>query len=139
MFAPATIYKDLMRLVHPDLHPMMSDATVKAQQVNAVKKNPEALKRLAMAWGFIGQSQQRAPYTWQRAKQPWEGVVPKTLFDMGLYPNSRYILSDIAVRIRLYGQFSTHRVVRTTAKCVVVLYGSVEKIVQIKNIVMRVK
>jgi hypothetical protein len=52
-FVPQTIYKDLIRMVHPDLHPTMKDALIKSQQVNAVKTDPQALRRLAITWGYV--------------------------------------------------------------------------------------
>jgi len=52
-FATNTIYKDLMKSVHPDLHPELLDATYKAQIVNSNKDNPLALRRLGIEWGFI--------------------------------------------------------------------------------------
>lgn len=53
MFDNLTIYKDLMKAVHPDLHPEIKDATKKAQLVNVNKDNPVALRKLGIEWGFI--------------------------------------------------------------------------------------
>jgi hypothetical protein len=53
IFDANTIYKDLIKSVHPDIHPDMPDATEKAKIVNGFKNNPLALKRIAIEWGYI--------------------------------------------------------------------------------------
>lgn len=46
-------YKELIRLVHPDLNPNVVDAGVKVSQIMANKNNPSELMRLAINWGLI--------------------------------------------------------------------------------------
>jgi hypothetical protein len=53
MFSPDTIYKDIIKLVHPDINPQLKDATLKTQMVTALKGRPDELRFLAIRWGFI--------------------------------------------------------------------------------------
>jgi hypothetical protein len=46
-------YKELIRLVHPDLNPNVVDAGVKISQFMTNKNNPHELMRLAINWGLI--------------------------------------------------------------------------------------
>lgn len=145
-FTPKTIYKDLMRCVHPDLHPNMVDATAKAQQVNAVKNNAQALRMLAISWGFIkpalndmARMNQRTftNRTYQRPTyQPPRRI--QTLNDIQLVSSRSYVGQNIYVKTRIHGKEAIYRVIRTTAKCVVVDFYGVQKVVRIKNIISRV-
>lgn len=46
-------YKELIRLVHPDLNPNVQDAGMKISQIMTNKNNPSELMRLAISWGLI--------------------------------------------------------------------------------------
>lgn len=46
-------YKELIRLVHPDLNPNVKDAGVKVSEIMKNKHNPSELMRLAIQWGLI--------------------------------------------------------------------------------------
>lgn len=46
-------YKELIRLVHPDLNPNVVDAGVKISQIMSNKNNPHELLRLAINWGLV--------------------------------------------------------------------------------------
>ena len=145
-FTPKTIYKDLMRCVHPDLHPNMVDATAKAQQVNAVKNNAQALRMLAISWGFIKPALNDMARMNQRtftrmnpqrpAYQPPRNI--QSLNDLNLASNRSYVGQNIYVKTRIHGKEAIYRVIRTTAKCVVVDFYGVQKVVRIKNIISRV-
>jgi len=147
-FTPTTIYRDLIRLVHPDIHPEMKDALVKAQQVNACKSNPDALRRLGISWGFIkatptDRTAQSTTFSWQNTTRPtinrWEKLFPKSLWEMGFMANQNYVGRGYYVRIKVGSRVSTHEVLRTTLKCVIIRYGTIEKRVQLRNIIKRIK
>ena len=74
-FAPSTIYRDLIRMVHPDLHPEMKEAVVRSQQVNAVKGDIRSLRRLAINWGFIkptaNDDEIRPIHIWENVRTPF--------------------------------------------------------------------
>lgn len=145
-FTPQTIYRDLMRCVHPDLNPNMLNATARAQQVNAVKNNAQALRMLAISWGFIKPAlsdmagmRNRTFTNVNRQHNAYQrpGVI-RSLNDLRLAANMSYIGQNIYIRIRIYGKISDHRVIRTTAKCVVVNFYGMEKLVKITSIICRV-
>lgn len=154
-FSPNTIYKDLMKRVHPDLHPTMPNATAKAQAVNAAKGNIQMLKTLAITWGFL-QGQTVTPrnpfdrtayprpdmnntFTRPRPVRPtYRSVIIKTLNDLNLIPNRDYSDRRIMVTIKIHGRVSTHILVRTTKKCVVVSFFGMDKVVKMANVVGRV-
>lgn len=46
-------YKELVRLVHPDLNPNITDSGTKISEIMSNKNNPTELMRLAIQWGFI--------------------------------------------------------------------------------------
>lgn len=137
------IYKDLIRKVHPDLHPNMPNATVRTQQVNAVKNNPVALRNLAIQWGYlkpINVNRNHNPFVNTTPNIPfWNKLYPKTLEEMGLHQNSDYRHSSKQIRIKIGNVITTHNIIRTTKKCVVVQYGTIEKRVKMSNIINRIK
>jgi hypothetical protein len=145
-FTPKTIYRDLMKQVHPDLHPTMTNATARTQQVNAVKNNVQALRMLAISWGFIqptanDMAGQRG-YTFTRPQaqtQPnyQRTYMPRTVQDLLLFANRSYVGQNVFVRIKIHGRQSTHRVIRTTAKCVVVDFYGLPKTVRMANVIRR--
>jgi hypothetical protein len=147
-FTNKTIYRDLMRKVHPDLNPTMVDATRKSQMVNAVKNDLSALTRLARAWGFIkGNVQEQTTqhthtYTRPAYTRPhWMDVInPHNLNDLGLMANRLYGYINVVVEVvvRINKRESTHRVLRTTKKCVVVDFNGVKKTVRMSNIIRRI-
>jgi hypothetical protein len=47
------IYKQLLKRVHPDLHPDMPDATRKTQELNKAKKDLDRLLRLGVKWKLL--------------------------------------------------------------------------------------
>ncbi len=49
----STLYKDLIKRVHPDINPGLPDATLRAQMVNVAKDNMSTLIRLAVSWGYM--------------------------------------------------------------------------------------
>ena len=135
-FAPNTIYRDLMKMVHPDLHPEMSNAGERAKEVNKFKNNTDALRRLAIIWGFIQgrpteQTTANRNYTYTRPN------VINTIYDLGLGANHNYILQNVFVRINIGRVVTINKVLRTTKKCVVVDYYGVEKTVRMSNVVRR--
>lgn len=142
-FTPKTIYKDLMRSVHPDLHPQMKDATARAQRVNAVRSNPSALRQLAISWGFVQPTFADTNRTFTREQQTfrpnWMNVyMPKFLYELGLAPQRSYVGGGVFVRIKIAKQVFVKRVIRTTAKCVVVDWFGTPKTVRLANIIRRV-
>lgn len=142
-YNPNTIYKDLMKRVHPDLHPTMPNATAKAQMVNQYKTNSHELKRLAVMWGFLVEPtmntyrpRQEAPkMLWVRVSET--PVAPETLYDLGLRPGANYV--NPTVYFEIYWKANklrrVARLVRTTKKCVVVDIGNgVTKTIRMANI-----
>lgn len=49
-------YKELIKMVHPDLNPNVVDAGVKVSEIMKNKNNPSELMRLAIQWGLINSS-----------------------------------------------------------------------------------
>ncbi len=148
-FSPESIYRDLMKLVHPDIHPEMKDATEKAQLVNGSKNNVFGLRTLAIKWGYIKpsfedvKSQTTHTYTYTRPRPEYRygNTVINSLYDLFLNPNTRYenFRTVINVVIKIKNREYTCRVLRTTLKCVVVDFFGVEKTVRMANVVRRVK
>jgi hypothetical protein len=143
-YNPKTIYKDLIKLVHPDINRNMPDATHRAQQVNVCKNNPDMLRRLAVAWGLM-KNTVVTPNTNQNTTNQNTGrtyfsafnVNPTSLYDMDFTPGMNYANRGFQIRIKIKNRHYVCRVIRTTKKCVVVDFGGQEKIVRMNNIVRR--
>jgi hypothetical protein len=240
-FSTDTIYKDLIRMVHPDLHPELNGATEKAQRVNLNKNNPSMLRILGIEWGFIiptsedyrrvlnDRTTRTAPqrvYTRPQpspfvvfsvedgvqfksgryvglrgiivnidlikdgpykgyyshviyvkamdklvdakmktlhntakhfakysaltsdvlvAKRKWTLVQQaeksratiNTLSDIHLKSNTNYRGENITIRVWMYGSIHSVRVVRTTAKCIIVMFNGMERLVRLSSVVSR--
>lgn len=140
-YNPKTIYKDLIKLVHPDLNRTLIDATQKAQQVNVCKNNPDMLRRLAVAWGYIKEAintnQNTTNQNTGRTYTSAFNVNPTTLYDMDFTPGMNYTNRGFQIRIKIKNRQYVCRVIRTTKKCVVVDFGGQEKIVRMSNIIRR--
>ena len=243
-YNPNTIYKDLIKLVHPDLHPSDKQATAKTQLVTVSKNNPAALRTFAIRWGFIIPSEaekmailaeeerlrrtnrpiqppprpqpttrpsiffhqndgviikqgkyyrqpgviveistiKKGKYygfesytvylylmdifvTWkvrtynntsewfekkdtlltnvELAKRKWKerniwiNGQFSTLSELGLTANSNYGRLNINITVRIHGINYTLKLLRTTAKCVVVDFFGVEKVVRLNSVVSR--
>jgi len=64
-------YKELIRLVHPDLNPTVKDPGVKISQIMSNKNNPSELMRLAIQWGLIKGSSDKSDSTKSKSSIDW--------------------------------------------------------------------
>jgi hypothetical protein len=60
-------YKELIKMVHPDLNPNIKDAGVKVTEIMKNKNDPSELMRLAIQWGLI-KGEQKTQHTYRQKK-----------------------------------------------------------------------
>ncbi len=89
-------YKELIKMVHPDLNPNVKDPGVKISQIMSNKNNPSELMRLAISWGLIKSSSNES-YTKSNQGTQKESSFNWVIFS---YLNKKYFKPGMKVKFQ---------------------------------------